>query len=79
MCVAYITSPDATAVPTIVSVVPDTVKFVVGFWITLLITTINPFSENGALLNVKVVALPSPVKLSVVKPEKTSAGNCCPM
>ena len=65
--------------PTIVSVVPDTVKFVVGLCITLLMTTISQSSENGAFDKVKVVALPSPVKASVVKPEKTSAGNCCPM
>jgi hypothetical protein len=42
-------------------------------------TTISVFAENGAFDKVKVVALPSPVKASVVKPEKTSAGNCCPM
>jgi hypothetical protein len=51
-----------------VSVVPDTVKLVVGFCITLLMTTISVSSEKGSLLSVKVVALPSPVKLSVVKP-----------
>jgi hypothetical protein len=42
-------------------------------------TTISPSSENGAFDKVKVVSLPLPVKASVVKPEKTSAGNCCPM
>jgi hypothetical protein len=66
-------------VPTIVSVVPDTVKFVVGLCITLLITTISPSSEKGAFDKVKVVSLPLPVKASVVKPEKTSAGKPCPM
>jgi hypothetical protein len=60
--------PVATAVPTIVSVVPDTVKFVVGCCITLLMTTISVSSEKGSLLSVKVVALPSPEKVSVVKP-----------
>ena len=54
---------------------PDTVKFVVGCCITLLITTIKLAAEKGSFDNVKVVALPSPVKVSVVLPEKTSAGN----
>ena len=57
--------PDKIAVPTIVSVVPDTVKFVVGCCITLSTTTIKLSSEKGAFDNVNVVALPSPVKVSV--------------
>ena len=78
-CVTFI-SELRGAVPTIVTVVPDTVKSSVGSCTTPSIVTNKAVSPRGALVNVNVwLATPVPVNLSIVKPAKTSDGSPCPM